>query len=336
MRTHVTRRSFTAASAAVFATVSLMKGRARAADFVLKLGTSQANGAPLNVRGTECADRIRKESNGRVDLQMFPNNVLGGLSNQIEQTRAGAIQFVMADGITLSTVVPLVAMNSVGWSFKDSAQGLSAFDGELGNYVRNDIRSKGMYCHDKTFLIGMKNVTSTPRAIVSPDDFHGFKIRVPPGALAVDLFSALGASVATMNVNEVYTALQTHVVDGEENPLVNIEFQRFYEVQKYLSITYHMFSGLYLIGNQATWSSIPSDLQGIINRNFAIYAAAQNKDVEQINDGLVDKLRSQGMTVNRPDPRPFRAQLGGFYQKWKKEFGPTGWALLERSVGRLG
>ncbi len=293
-------------------------------------------GTPFVVRAKQCCDRVRAETGGRVDLQLFPNNILGGLTYMISMTRSGALQFVAADGITLSGVVPLVAIQGIGWAFKNAAQGLAAFDGELGDYVRNDIRSKGLYCYDRMYLNGMKQVTASPHPIAGPDDFHGFKIRVPPGALSVDLFRTLGASVTTMDVNQLYEALQTHVIDGQDNPLVNIEYQRLYEVQRYLSLTNHMWSGYNLIGNQDAWNALPRDLQAVLTRNFGIFATEQNRDVELLAAATLDKLQRQGLTANTPPAPPFRAQLETFYQKWKGEFGPTAWSLLEKTTGKLG
>jgi TRAP-type transport system periplasmic protein len=335
MSNRFSRRQFGSGSTAVLTSIAIVKGRARAADFTMKLGTAQALGAPINVRAKQCFDRVFKETHGRVDLQLFPNNVLGGMTSMLTQVRTGALEFLAIDGNALSGFIPIAAICFAGWTFKTSAQGFIALDGELGNYIRNAIRAKGLYCHDKTLLVGMKQVTSLPHPIASPDDFHGFKIRVPNGAITVDLFRTLGASVAAMDVNEVYTALQTRVVDGQENPLVNIEFQRFFEVQRYLSLTSHGWSGYYLIGNQESWNALPPDLRTIVARNLGIFANAQNRDVAILNDSLLDKLKRQGLIVNLPAAEPFRARLGAYYQRWQNEYGSTAWALLEKYTGKL-
>ena len=193
-------------------------------------------------------------------------------------------------------------------------------DGPLGDSVRDRIREAGLYVHPKMWENGMRQITSSARPIRSAADLAGFKIRTPAGELWVDLFRSLGASPGPLNFNEVYTALQTKVFDGQENPFAIVETARLFEVQKYLSVTNHMWSAYHLLGNQDAWTALPPG------------------DTERLNAALADKLARQGMTIERPDTSSFRAKLAGsgFYQKWKGRFGEQAWALLEKTSGPLG
>jgi TRAP-type C4-dicarboxylate transport system substrate-binding protein len=153
-----TRGRFAAGSAAALASIALVRGKARAADFTLKFGTTEPVESPVNVLAIKAC---------------------------------------------------------------------------------REIQARGLYAHDRMLVIGMRQITSNLRPIQKPDDLANFKIRTPPGRLSIDLFRAFGASPVPINFSELYTSLQTHVVDGEENSLNSIYQGRFFEVQKYLSLTAH-------------------------------------------------------------------------------------------------
>jgi TRAP-type C4-dicarboxylate transport system substrate-binding protein len=165
----------------------------------------------------------------------------------------------------------------------------------------------------------------------------GFKIRTPAGELWVDLFKSLGAAPAPLNFSELYTALQTRVFDGQENPYAIIDVGRLYEVQKYLSVTNHMWSAYHLLGNQDAWKALPPDVQAIVERNVTKYALLQRRDTQERNDSLADKLVRRGMVLNRADTSGMRAKLSssGFYTKWRDKFGAQAWSLLEKTSGKL-
>jgi len=280
---------------------------------------------------------VNKETNGRLDVQMFPNNQLGGDTAVLAQLRSGAVQFFTLDGGILQAVVPVAAIQGVGFAFRDSAQAFHAMDGPLGDYVRDAIRGAGMYVHPKMFENGMRQITSSSKPIRSAADLAGFKIRTPAGELWVDLFKSLGAAPAPLNFSELYTALQTRVFDGEENPYAIVDVGRLYEVQKYISVTNHMWSAYHLLGNQDAWKALPPDVQAIVERNLTKYAVLQRRDTQERNDSLADKLVRRGMILNKADTSGMRAKLSssGFYTKWRDRFGAQAWALLEKTSGKL-
>jgi tripartite ATP-independent transporter DctP family solute receptor len=330
------RTAFIASSSAAFASIAFIKAPAKAADFTGKAGTNQAVDHPLSVAMKDLWDNVRKESNGRVDVSVFPNNQLGGDTAMFTQLRSGAMQIMTLDGAIMASVVPVAAIPSIGFAFKDSNQAFKAVDGRLGAYIRNEIANKGMYAFEIIWENGMRNVTSSTHPINTADDFSGFKIRTPQGNLYIDLFKSLGAAPTPINFSELYPALQTKIVDGQENPLLNIEFARMYEVQKYLSLTAHMWGGYWLISNGDFWNSLPPDLKTIVTRNARTYGLRMRREVMAMNDSLLAKLKGQGMTVNTPERNGMRAKLGDFYKKWKAELGSAAWDVLESYSGKLG
>jgi len=335
MKVKPSRGSFIAASAATFASISIVRAPARAAQFNWKSGTNQVKDHPLSVAMSDMADAVKKESNGRLEITVFPNNQLGGDTAMQTQLRSGAMQMMTLDGGILASVVPAAAIQSIGFAFKDSADAIAAFDGSLGAYVRSEIEAKGIHCFDNIWENGMRQITSSTHPIRTAADLANFKIRTPSAKMSLDLFHALGASPTAINFAEVYTALQTHVVDGQENPYTNIYTAHLYEVQKYVSLSSHMWGGYWLITNDDAWKALPADIQGIMTRNAAIAAKKQRAAVFADNNRLLGELKNKGMTSNEVDRPSLRAKLGDFYKAQKADLGDKAWALLEAHTGKL-
>jgi tripartite ATP-independent transporter DctP family solute receptor len=331
----LSRRTFAASSAAVFATIAILPSRARAADFAWKTGTNQPADHPLSVAMKTMADAIGAESKGRISIDVFPNSQLGGDTAMLTQLRSGALQMMTLDGTILASVVPVASIQGVGFAFKDSNEAFAAFDGSLGAYVRSEIDAAGIHCFEKIWENGMRQITASAKPVKNAADLSNFKIRTPAAKLTLDLFHSLGASPTPINLSETYTSLQTHVVDGQENPVANIVVNRFYEVQKYLSMSSHQWGGYWLLMNGDVWKSLPQDLQAVVARNAAVAAAKQRVAVNALNISQVGVLKSHGMTVNEVDRTSMRATLGSFYKTWKGELGDRGWSLLESHVGKL-
>ena len=328
------RRTVLAGAASAYASIALVRAPARAAQFEYKYGNPVPIGHPLNNRATEMWEAVKRESGGRLVVAMFPNNQLGGDTATLTQLRSGAVQFLSFTGGILGSVVPVAGIESVGFAFKTQQDALRTMNGPLGDYVKAAIEAKGIHPL-YLWANGYRQITSSTKPIRNADDLAGFKIRTPAAAIWLDLFRTLGASPTPMNFSEVYTSLQTHVIDGQENPFGLIESARLFEVQKYLSVTNHMWSGYWLIANGDAWTALPPDIQKIVSRNAKKYGDLQNTDVALYNASLADKLARRGMILNYADTATFRAKLGPFYAKERDVFGPTAWGLLEASVGKL-
>jgi tripartite ATP-independent transporter DctP family solute receptor len=291
----------------------------------------------MNVRLQQAVQRIRQESGGRIDIQIFPNNQLGGDTDMLSQLRTGVIQLFNLSGLILATVVPVASINGIGFGLKDYDHVWTAMDGGLGEYVRGAIEKSGLFAFEKMWDNGYRQITSGTHPINTPEDLKGFKIRVPVSPLWTSMFNAFGASPASINFSEVYAALQTKIVEGQENPLSLIEFNKFYEVQKYVSLTNHMWDGFWSLANGRAWASLPKDLQEIVARNIDEAAIEERQDIRKLNDSIRGQLTQQGMVFNETDPVKFRDTLrrAGFYAEWKEKYGPEAWAVFEKQVGAL-
>jgi TRAP-type transport system periplasmic protein len=333
----VHRRALVKAVLATPVAASILRSRAEAAEFAFKFGNNVPATYPLNTRVKEAAARIRQATNGRFDLQIFPAGQLGTDTDMLTQVRSGALQFFTTSGLVLSTFVPLTAINALGFAFKDYKQVWPAMDGKLGAIIRAKIDAAGLYALDKMFDIGFREITSSTHPIEGPESLSGFKIRIPPSQLGVSMFEALGAAPTTLNFAETYNALETHLVDGEENPLSIIDTVKFYEVQKYVSMTNHMWDGFWMLCNGPAWKGLPDDVRQVVSRELNRVAEEDRQDIAALDASLKAKLEAKGMQFNTPDTAAFRAALkrAGFYEDWRKTFGEEAWTTLESYVGPL-
>jgi TRAP-type transport system periplasmic protein len=207
----------------------------------------------------------------------------------------------------------------------------------MGKYLRGVIEKLGLHTLDKMWDNGFRQITTSTHPINTPDDLKGFKIRVPVSPQWTSLFKAFGAAPTSINFSEVYSALQTKIVDGQENALQLIDIAKLYEVQKYVSITNHMWDGFFFLINGRAWAKLPPALQEVVASNVNAAALKQRDDLVKLNQTAEDKLKKHGMVFNRTDPAKFRAVLSnaGYYKEWKAAYGPEAWALLEKYSGPL-
>ncbi|GGF27651.1 ABC transporter substrate-binding protein [Aliidongia dinghuensis] len=333
----ITRRRFVGTAAAVGLGATLLPKGLRAAEFSYKMANNLAVSHPMNTRLKEAADRIREGSGGKLDIQIFPNSQLGGDTDMLSQVRSGALEFFTLSGLILSTLVPIASINGIGFAFKNYDQVWKSMDGDLGAYVRQAIAKVGLVAFDKMWDNGYREITSASKPILKPEDLAGFKIRVPVSPLWTSMFKAFGSAPASINFSEVYSALQTKIVEGQENPLAIIESGKLYEVQKYCSMTNHMWDGFHFLANAEAFKALPKNLQDLVQENFNKSAVDERADVAKLNASLREELTGKGLTFADPDPEPFRAALkkAGFYAEWKQKYGEEAWALLEKNVGSL-
>ncbi len=336
---HFNRRRFVQGTAALSAgALAGVSGRASAAEFVFKYGNDVPATHPMSVRIKEAAAKILEESGGRVEIRLFPNNQLGGDTDMLSQLRSGALEMFTLSGNILATLTKPTSIYGIGYAFPDYKHVWDAVDGDLGNYMRGVISKIGIHPLDKIFDNGFRQITTSTKPINTPDDLKGFKIRVPVSPQWTSLFKSLGASPTSINFSEVYSALQTKIVDGQENALQLIEIAKLYEVQKYVSITNHMWDGFFFLINGRIWAKLPPNLQEIVARNINAAAIKEREDLVKLNSISEDKLKKSGMVFNKTDPAAFRAVLSksGYYKEWKSTYGAEAWALLEKYTGPLG
>lgn len=324
------------APAAALAAATPRRARAAAAEFALKYANNLPLSHPLNIRAAEAAARVAKESNGRVEISIFPNNQLGGDTDMLAQVRSGGIDIFTPGTLIIATMAPISAITAVGFAFSRYEQVWNAVDGKLGDRIRADFARLGFHTFKKMWDNGFRQTTTSSRPIKGADDLLGLKIRVPVSPMGISMFKSLGASPTSLQFSEVYPALQTKIVDAQENPLAIVATAKLYEVQKYCSKTNHSWDGYHFVFNGRAWGALPDDLKEIIERAFNEAGLKQREDVARLNGTLEADLAAKGMVINDTEPDSFRAQLkkSDFYNEWRSKFGDEAWALLEASAGK--
>src|SRR3984957_6443371 len=336
------RRQFSATALSSVALSSMAAlwsapSRAQGAKVNLKVGGQFQATHPASMAMEEACAEIRKQSNGRIDIRFFPNAQLGSDAAMLTQVRSGALDMMTASGISMQVVAPIAGISGMAFAFTDSPHVWQAMDGELGAAIREGLEKVGIYAFPKILDSGYRNITTSTRPINTVDDLKGLKMRVPPSPVWVSLFTALGSSPTSITINELYSALQTKIVDGQENPLTVIEAGKYYEVQKYCSVTEHMWDGLWIIANGKRIKAMAPEDQAMITKAFETSTLKQRQETARLNVELETTLKGKGLVFNRPDKTQFRDALSkvGFYAEWKRKYGPEAWKTLEKFSGTL-
>lgn len=325
---------------AVSGAAILRFGRADAAEFTYKFATENPDTHPGVMRMREASDALREKTQGRVEIRVFSNSQLGSAQEMLTQIRTGAVDFYPAAAAGLSALVPIASISSMGFAFESYDQVWKAMDGALGAIIRGEIaKTKTIFAQEAMWDNGFRQITNSREPIEKPDNLKGLKLRVPIAKLYTSMFEALGAAPTAISIAELYTSLQTKLVDGQENPLPIIDFFKFYEVQKFCSVSNHMWDGWWILTNKRSWDRMPADIQPLVTTYLNEAAKNMRADLVKINGSVTDRLKERGLRINTiTEQAPFREALrkGGFYAEWRKTYGDEAWLALEAAAGKLG
>ena len=311
---------------------------ARAADTTaIQLGMDLAASHPMAIRATEAAEKTKRDTNGRLDITVFANGSLGTDTSMLTQVRSGALPLMLISDSILANVVTIASLENVPFAFPSYKQAFAALDGPMGSTMRAAMKPVGLYGFDKAWCSGYKQMINSLRPINGPEDVRGLKLRIAPNALEVAMLKALGASAVPINLGEAYAALQSHLVDGLTIVLPVLESQKFYEVQKYVAMTNHLFTAYSLVANSDRWLAIAPDLRQIAEANFNASALQERNDIIASDKTLQSQLASQGLSFTHPNIAAFHDALrkAGLYTDLRDRFGSASWALLEATTGPL-
>ena len=337
MRARQSRRTFAAALAALPATIALQTRPARSAEFSWKWAFDMGAEHPICVRAVEAFAKVNKETGGRFEIKAFPDSALGSAPKAMSQMQLGAIEMLAIPNAILDNVTPVTSLESIPFAFASRDVAFAAMDGEVGALIRRQLGEKGLMALPQIWENGWREFTTSSRPIRSASDLDGMKLRASPSKFRLDVFRSLGASGTPVVASEIYTALQTHLVDGQDSPLIAVESLRLFEVQRYCSLTHHAWGGYWHLVNPDKWKSLPPALQDSLGKNLEAAVKLQRRDMTALYRSLPDLLHRQGLAFNEPSPGSFKAKLvaSGFYTRWRAEFGPQAWGALERYTGRL-
>jgi len=303
--------------------------------FRYKLGLNQPAESPTAKRLSEMAEAISRETDGGFVLDVNPESRLGPDPQMFADVQKGALEFYLS-GATLGGVAPSSALPMLPFAFKSSKSVFAALDGGLGGVIRGELARAGLFAFRHCLQNGFHHITTSTRPINTVADFDRLKIRTPGGAIAADFFQTMRADPGMVPFNGMYNALKDKKFDGQSDPLGVVQSLKLYEVQKYLSMTWHWWSGFTLLVNAAAWNALPADIRWVAERNVEAFAKRQRADVERMNAQGEKLLAERGMVVNHADVGSIRGRLGDFYARWKAKFPPATWRHLEAHADGLG
>jgi len=308
--------------------------RAQSGQIRYRLGLSQPLDSPNYLRLKEMAEKVGQETNGRMQIDVLGAGALGSDNQMLAMVQKGDLELYMA-GNVWGPLVPVTEMPGLPFTFKTPKDVFTAIDSDLGDYIRAEMAAKGIHQFRRGFDNGFHQLTTRTKPIRTVDDLAGMPIRTPFQKMTVDFFESIGAKPKTFTLNQLYQVLKDHTVDGQTDPYQIIVLLKLYEVQTYLNITNHWWSGFTLNANLEKWKALPADIQAVITKHADAAALAQREDVAKIEAGALDLLKAKGMIVTETDTSGFRRHLGAFYARWKGIYGEKAWALLEARTGKL-
>ena len=326
----LSRRRFISGTAAIFLTSTT----ASAADIRWRLGSSQPLDSPNVIRLKEMAERIRAETNGALNIEVFGAGALGSDNAMLSMLQKNELEMYMA-GNVLGPLVPVTEMPGLPFTFANSDDVFAALDAELGDYIRAELLGKGIYQFRYGWDNGFHHLTTSTKPIRTVDDLAGMTIRTPVQKMTVDFFETLGAKPKTFTLNRLYEVLKDKTCDGQTDPLGLIILMKLYEVQTYLSLTNHWWSGFTLTASAESWKMLSPEIQQVVEKHAKTAALAQRQDIATMTAGAVEVLRNKGLSVNECDTSGFKKPLASFYTRWREIYGPKAWSLLESRVGKL-
>ena len=307
--------------AAIRAFAALAAGLAFAAtanaQVEIKLGHVGEPGSVFQKSADEYARRANAKLGGKAKVVAYGSSQLGSDEEMVQKLKLGTIDMALPSTV-MSSQVDLFGVFEMPYLVKDRAHMMRIEKELFWSKLEPEAEKKGL----KVLAVwenGFRQITNSKRPIVKPADLAGIKLRVPGGKWRVKMFQAYGANPSPMKFSEVFTALQTGVMDGQENPFTQIYSAKFQEVQKYLSLTGHVYTPAYLTVGRTKWESMPADVSKILEDTAKetqayVYEAAAKDD-----DELLGKLRAAGMQVNEVDKNAFIDASRAIYEEFGKE-----------------
>ncbi len=285
----------------------------------LQLGHALSEGTPASDLIEDMAETVHEETEGRINIDVFPNSQLGSETEMLEQVQLGTMESAAIMVGSMQSLDMRMAIEDLPYMWNDIEDARTAYEGEFGDYLANVMDEQGMT--KVSFLEwGFRHVTNNNQPIVNPEDMEGMSIRVAETALRVDAFEQIGALPTVMAFSEVYGALQQGTLDAQENPLANIAAPNFDEVQDYLSLTGHFYNTIMMVIDNDTWDRIsPEDQEVILAEGERISKEVQNINNESEEEYL-EELADRGMIINDDvNTEAFREQMLPVYDEWENE-----------------
>ena len=308
------RRELMGTVAAATATLAAPHIARAAAPLTMRFAHFAAADHPANIAAKQFASRVGERTNGAIRVMIFPNNELGGPPEQAEQIKLGTIDMGLPTEGQLDKYDRAFGAVMLPFIFDNRALVFRVLDGPAMAWLAPLAEKQGFVLL-RNWDYGFRNVTNSVRPIHTPEDVKGLKLRTPPELQIQASMEALGAIVQAIAFPELYLALAQKVVDGEENPIAVIYYNKFYEVQKHLAMTRHIYNNMiHTIGVRA-WAKLTPEQQTIFREESAAAGDLMRKLMAEGEADQIKKLKAAGMQITEPNLAPFRALMEPAYKR---------------------
>jgi len=302
---------------ALLAGATLLAALPASAQTEIKLGHVGEPGSLFQKSADEFATRANAKLGGKAKVVVFGSSQLGGDKELLQKLKLGTVDLAVPSTV-MSSEVDLFGIFEMPYLVKDREHMKRIERDVVWPSLAPEAEKKGL----KVLAVwenGYRHITNSKRPINVPDDLKGIKLRVPEGKWRVKMFQAYGANPSPMKFSEVFTALQTGVMDGQENPFTQIYSAKFQEVQKYLTLTGHVYTPAYLVAGSNKWKSLPADVRKVLEDTAKETQAFVYKTAASEDDELLGKLKAGGIQVNSPNKDAFISASKPVYDEFGKE-----------------
>ncbi|MGK6311085.1 TRAP transporter substrate-binding protein [Variovorax sp. DT-64] len=314
------RKTFVRTLLAVAAAATLPLG-AQAQAVKLTLGHGAAPGNPRHEAAVKFAEVLKAKTSGRIEVQVAPSAQLGDDAAMVTALRTGALDMSANSQGAVANAVPEYAAFGMPFLFSSAAAAFKLLDGPLGKELADKSAQKGLIALGY-WDNGIRQMTNSKRPITKVEDLKGLKMRTPPDTVLVEIMQALGAEAQQIKFAELYVALQQGVVDGQENPVMNVHASKLYEVQKNLSLTNHQFQMTPFLMSKRAWDKLSDADKKAVQEAAAEATALQRKLSQESEDKLLADLKAKGVQVTTVDTAAFAKATAPVTDKWMA--GPIG------------
>ena len=289
----------------------------------IKIAHSQSEAHPVHQTLLQFKEMVEERSNNTIKIDVYPNGVMGDEFEELDQIMMGTLDAAVEMGATVivNTIDPR-NVEELPWLFPDKESARAAWDGDFGQYCKEEIIEPA--CGGTVLAFwesGYRHITNSVRPIVNPEDLRGLKLRLPTSEIREKTFTLLGASPIQMSFNELFTGLSQGTVDGQENPLSIIDSSKFYEVQKYLSLSGHVYSPAMLLFSAECWNSLTSEQQQLLEECAVECRDICRQIIDEQEAAAIEHMEENGMIVNEVNRDAFVEAVQPIWDEFRETYG---------------
>lgn len=303
----------------------------------LRFASAGSEGSPLVQGQRKFAEIVKEKSGGKIDIKVFPAGQLGGDMQAVSSLQGGVLQMSVMNAGLMASLAPDFAVLDLPFLFENPKEADAVMDGEVGKIFAKELDAKGLVVLSY-WELGFRQLTNSRHAVEKVDDIAGLKIRVVQSPIYLDMFTALGANAVPMPFPEVYTALETGTVDGQENPAPSILTAKLNEVQKFMTLTRHTYNPMVMLYSKPLWEKLDADEKQLLG-DAALEAAQFQRQLSRDSDAkAIEAIAAAGTTITTLSPEEvarFREKTKPVAEKYAAKADPTIVKLLNDTIAQV-